>query len=130
EDANKYQKQAETDLDKNKKDDAGESMTKALKELEAAKKKLEELLKQMREEEIERLLADLEKRCRYMLALQIEVRDGTVTLDKDVLKTQDKKPDVTHSARGNKLRDKEEEILREADAALNIVRTEGSAVAF
>src|SRR5262249_22291251 len=134
EDANKYQKQAETDLEKKERekanDKAVENQTKAIEELEKAKKKLEDLLRQMREEEIERLLADLEKRCRYMLALQIEVRDGTVTLDKDILKTQDKKPDVTHSARGNKLRDKEEEILREADSALEIIKQEGSAVAF
>lgn len=130
EDANKYQKQAETDLDKNKKDDAAESQTKAIKELEAAKKKLEELLKQMREEEIERLLADLEKRCRYMLALQIEVRDGTVTLDREIDKHPEKKPDLVQGARSNKLADKEDEIVREAHAALKLIQTEGSAVAF
>jgi len=96
--------------------------------LEKAKKKLEELLKQMREEELERLLADLEKRCRYMLALQIEVRDGTVTLDKDIVKAG--KKDVGHAGRSNKLRDKEDEILREADTALNLIKTEGSAIAF
>ena len=99
EDANKYQKQAEDELDKNKKDDAADKQTKAIKELEAAKKKLEDLLKQMREEEIERLLADLEKRCRYMLALQIEVRDGTVGMDKEIEKSADKKATVAQSAR-------------------------------
>jgi len=131
EDANKYQKQAETDLDKNKKDDATDKQAKAIKALEDAKKKLEDLLKQMREEEIERLLADLEKRCRYMLALQIEVRDSTVGLDKDIKKNDDPKtPTTGQAARGNKLRDKEEEILREADGALKIIQTEGSAVAF
>jgi len=136
EDANKYQKQAETDLEKKERekkatnDDAVEKQTKALEELEKAKQRLEDLLKQMREEEIERMLADLEKRCRYMLALQIEVRDGTVTLDKDIQKTQDRKADVTHSARSNKLRDTEEVILREAHTAMDIIKTEGSAVAF
>lgn len=130
EDANKYQKQAETDLDKNKKDDASESQSKAIKELEAAKKKLEELLKQMREEEIERLLADLEKRCRYMLALQIEVRDGTVALDKEITGSPDGRPTLIQGARSNKLADKEDEIVREAHAALKLIQTEGSAVAF
>jgi len=134
EDANKYQKQAETDLDKKEKEKgnekAVESQTKAIEELEKARKKLEELLKQMREEEIERILADLEKRCRYMLALQIEVKEGTVNLDKDIRKTQSKKPDVTHHTRSHKLRDKEEEIAREAAMALKIIETEGSAVAF
>src|SRR5439155_24436369 len=126
EDANKYQKQAETDLEKKERekanDKAVENQTKAIEKLEEAKKKLEDLLKQMREEEIERILADLEKRCRYMLALQIEVRDGTVSLDKDIEKTDDKKPTVAQAARGNKLRDKEEEILREADGALKIIK--------
>jgi prefoldin subunit 5 len=64
-----------------------------------------------------------------MLALQIEVRDGTVTLDKDIVKAGGKK-DVGHAGRSNKLRDKEDEILREADTALNLIKTEGSAVAF
>ncbi len=130
EDANKYQKQAEIDLDKAKKNDASDNMTKAIKELEAAKKKLEDLLKQMREEEIERLLADLEKRCRYMLALQIEVRDGTVALDKDISKNPEKKPDLVQAGRANKLSDKEDEIVREAHQALKLIQTEGSAVAF
>jgi hypothetical protein len=130
EEANKYQKQAEIDLDKAKRDDAVDKQTKAIKELEAAKKKLEDLLRQMREEEIERLLADLEKRCRYMLALQIEVRDGTVVLDKEIAKEPEQKPTLTHTARVNKLADKEEEILREAATALKLIQTEGSAVAF
>lgn len=130
EDANKYQKQAEIDLDKKKKDDASESMTKAIKELEAAKKKLEDLLKQMREEEIERLLADLEKRCRYMLAVQIEIRDATVLLDKEIQKNVEKRPTLAQAARSNKLADDEDKLVREADQALKLIRTEGSAVAF
>jgi hypothetical protein len=130
EDANKYQKQAEIDLDKKKKDDATDSMTKALKELEAAKKKLEDLLKQMREEEIERLLADLEKRCRYMLAVQIEIRDGTVVLDKEIQKNAEPRPTLQQAARSNKLADDEDKLVREADMALKLIRNEGSAVAF
>lgn len=129
-DANKYQKQAEDDLDKDKKDDATDKQTKAIKELEAAKKKLEDLLKQMREEEIERLLAALEQRCRYMLALQIEVRDATVSLDKEIQKTADKKPTLAHGHKSNQQADKEETIIKEADAALKILEGEGSAVAF
>jgi hypothetical protein len=130
EDANKYQKQAEIDLDKAKRDGAVDNQTKAIKELEAAKKKLEDLLRQMREEEMERLLADLEKRCRYMLQMQIEVRDETVVLDRDITKEPEQKPTLTQTARVNKQADKEEEILREAAMALKLIQTEGSAVAF
>ena len=93
-------------------------------------KEVEDLLKQMREEEIERLLADLEKRCKYMLALQIEVRDGTVVIDKEIENSDYKKVTVAQSARVNKLADKEDEILREASGALKLIQTEGSAVAF
>src|SRR5205823_4847249 len=100
-------------------------------ELEKAKKKLEELLKQMREEELERLLAALEQRCRYMLALQIEVRDGTVDLDKDILKNKDKtKPSIAQANKSNKLADKEKEIVKEAEKAKKLLEDEGSAVAF
>src|SRR5439155_26970580 len=122
EDANKYQKQAETDLEKKERekanDKAVENQTKAIEKLEEAKKKLEDLLRQMREEEIERLLADLEKRCRYMLALQIEVRDGTVTLDKELSKNVEKKASPAQASRSIKMSEKEEEIIREAHAAL------------
>jgi hypothetical protein len=95
-----------------------------------AKKKLEDLLKQLREEEIERLLADLERRCRYMLALQIEVRDGTVVLDKQVLSNPDGKPNVANRAKSNQLADTEEKILKEAEAGRKLLEAEASAVAF
>jgi hypothetical protein len=130
EDANKYQKQAEDELDKNKKDDASDKQGKAIDELVKAKKKLEDLLKQLREEEIERLLADLERRCRYMLALQIEVRDGTVGLDKLVEANPDKKPNLANRAKSNNLADTEEKILKEAELARKLLEAEASAVAF
>ena len=47
-----------------------------------AKAELEKILRQLREEEIGRMLAMLEARFRQMLQLQEEVYEGTVRLDK------------------------------------------------
>jgi hypothetical protein len=125
--ANKHQKQAEEELNKKKNNDAVTKQDKALEQLKFAQKRLEELLKQLREEEIERLLAALQARCERMLAMQIGVRDGTVALDKAIDK---KEPNREQQQNSNVLSDKEEEIVREANQAIGIIQAEGSAVAF
>jgi hypothetical protein len=129
-DANKYQQAAENDLDKNNKDDASGNQTKAIDKLRDAQKKLEDLLRQLREEEIERLLAKLQERCQYMLQLQIQVRDGTVALDKVIQENADHKPTRADVQKSNELSDTEDEIIKEANAALRLLEAEGSAVAF
>ncbi len=129
-DANKYQKQAEEDLDKEKRADAGKNQETARDKLEEARKKLEDLLKQLREEEIERLLAALQARCQHMLVLQIAVRDGTVDLDKIIQGYADKKATRADDQTSLGLADKEEEIVKEAAQALQLIEAEGSAVAF
>jgi hypothetical protein len=127
EEANKQQEKAEKDLNQKKNQDAVAKQDKALEQLKYAKKRLEDLLKQTREEEIERLLAALQARCERMLALQIGVRDSTVTLDKDIDK---KDPSREQQQNSNVLSDREEEIIREASKAINIIQAEGSAIAF
>jgi hypothetical protein len=129
-DANHYQKIAENELDKNKKKEATDNQENALEKLRAAQKKLEDLLKQLREEEIERLLAALQARCQHMLALQIAVRDGTVDLDKVIQGNPDQKPTRADDQASLGLADKEEDIVKEAKAALRLIEAEGSAVAF
>jgi hypothetical protein len=129
-DANKYQKQAEQDLEKEKRADAGKNEEEAKEKLEAARKKLEDLLKQLREEEIERLLAALQARCQHMLALQIAVRDGTEALDKVIQAYTDKKPTRAENQASNELSDKEHEIVLEAATAIRLIEADGSAVAF
>lgn len=109
---------------------AGESQGKAVGKLNEAIKKLEEYLKQLRQEERQQKLADLLARSRKMLAQQIEVRDGTVKLDKDVSGTRDGKPTLLHAGRATRLSDQELAIVREANEALKLVRTEETAVAF
>src|SRR5262249_45439658 len=63
-------------------------------------------------------------------AMQIEVRDGTVKVYKDVEEHEGKKADRADQQSANKLSDKEEEIIREANNAIRILSAEGSAVAF
>ncbi len=118
------------EIAKNNKQPASEEQQKSIEKLEAAKKKLEQLLNQLREEELEQLLALLEKRCAKMLAMQIEVRDNTVTLDSLVQKTNDKKPTREHNQSSLRLADREGEIIDEADKAIALLKGEGSAVAF
>ena len=111
-------------------DKATQEQTEAIKNLDEAKRKLEELLRQLRQEEIERLLAALQMRCERMLQMQIEVRDGTIRVFKDVEGREARKPDRSDQQASNKLSDKEEEIIREANKAIQILTAEGSSVAF
>ncbi len=130
EDAEKYQERAEDNLRKDNRKDAPEDEQEALNKLNEAKKQLEDLLRQLREEEIERLLARLEARCRHMLALQIAVRDGTVELDKVIKGNPKAEPTRADQQASNVLSDKEDEIVKEAAAGLRLLEAEGSAVAF
>src|SRR5579875_1773671 len=130
EDAEKYQDRAEDNLRKDNRKDAPEDEQAALDKLNQAKKALEDLLRQLREEEIERLLARLEARCRRMLALQIGVRDDTVALDKVIKDNPNGQPTRADQQASNVLSDREEEIVKEARAGLALLEAEGSAVAF
>jgi hypothetical protein len=129
-DAEKYQERAEDNLRKDNRKDAPEDEEVALKKLNEAKKQLEDLLRQLREEEIERLLARLEARCRHMLAMQIKVRDGTVELDKVIQGNPMGQPTRADQQASNVLSDQEDEIVKEARAGLKLLEAEGSAVAF
>ncbi len=74
-------KDAEEKLKQAQRDGAIEDQEKALEELRQAKAELEEILRQLREEEMKRMLAMLEARFRQMLDIQIEVYEGTQRLD-------------------------------------------------
>jgi hypothetical protein len=105
-------------------------MGKAIDDLEKAKKKLEDLLNQIREEELERLLAALQARCEKMLAMQIQVLAGTETVFKAIESHQDKKPARADQQKSLQLSDDEKEIVAEATKAIEMLEAEGSAVAF
>jgi len=130
EDGNYQQKQAEENIAKGKNDPASENQIKAIKDLEAAKKKLEDLLRQLREEELERLLAALQARCEKMLAMQIQVLAGTETVFAKIQSHKDKLADNFDKRDSLKLSDDEKEIVVEATKAVEMLEAEGSAVAF
>ena len=129
-DANQYQRQAEDKIKKEDKEDASKKQSQAIAKLEEARRRLEEILRQLREEEIERLLAKLEQRCRYMLEIQMEVYDGTVRVDKAIGTNPDKKASRAEEQRSLQLSDREEVIVVEANKAIHILEAEGTAVAF
>jgi hypothetical protein len=103
-----------------------EKQEEAIRQLEQAKAELEEILRQLREEEIERMLAMLEARFRKMLELQRDVYDGTVRLDK-VPPTQ---WTHNHEIQSSRLSGKESQIVIECDKALLLLREDGTSVAF
>jgi hypothetical protein len=121
---------ASNELEKNKPDQAGPKVDDAIDKLNQAKKQLEDLLKQLREQEVERILAQLQARCEKMLAMQTLVRDGTVVLDKNIKGHEDQKPTRVDEQVSNGLADKEDLIVKEAGSAIRIIEAEGSAIAF
>lgn len=130
EDGNYQQKQAEDNIAKGKNEPASDNQQKAIKDLEAAKKKLEDLLRQLREEELERLLAQLQARCEKMLAMQIQVLAGTEAVFAKIQSHKDKLADNFDKRDSLKLSDDEKEIVVEATKAVEMLEAEGSAVAF
>jgi hypothetical protein len=124
------QKRGEQNIQKDDRPEASKDLDKALQELEETRKKLEARLKQIREEEQERLLADLQRRCERMLQMQIEVYEGTVRVDKAIAENADKKPSRANEQKSLQLSDREGEIVREAGKALTLLEEEGTVVAF
>ncbi|MGA2617782.1 MAG: hypothetical protein ABSF26_09240 [Thermoguttaceae bacterium] len=123
--ARQRMKDAQKKLDEAKRQGAFDEQEKAIRELEQARSELEEILRQLREEEMKRLLAMLEARFQQMLQAEREVYEGTVRLDKVP------QSDRTHSheIEAGRLSNKQTGIIVEVDKALLLLREEGSAVA-
>ena len=118
--------EAKKKLDDARRQDAVGKQEEALRELEQAKSDLEEILRQLREEEIERSLAMLEVRFRKMLEMQEEVYDGTQRLDKIPAAERTHNQEIESS----RLSSKESQIVVEVDKAALLLREDGGAVAF
>src|SRR5438132_12805666 len=65
-----------------------------------------------------------------MLAMQVNVQEGTVRVAKEIDKLADKRPTRDQQQDALKLSDKEKDIVTEATKALEMLEAEGSAVAF
>ncbi len=121
---------AAANLEQNKRKDAGDDLAKADEELKKAREELEKRLKQLREQELERILANLEARVSKMLAMQIEVMGQTKAIHAQVEKHPEKKAQPADFQNAQKQEDREAEIMSEADKAIQLLQSEGSAVAF
>jgi hypothetical protein len=84
------------------------------------------VLRQLREEEMERTLTQLVARFRKMLELQNLVYDGTVRLDR----VPEAERDHDEEIEAARLSRQEAQIVTDADKALLLLHEEGSSVAF
>lgn len=124
--AQKRMAEARKKLDEAKRDNAMKEQEEAIRELEQAKAELEEILRQLREEEMARTLEILERRFTEMLRMQEAVNRDTQGLHEIPLASRGK-PEEIESGR---LSREEKLILVEADKALQILKEDGTAIAF
>jgi hypothetical protein len=126
EQAQQRMEQAIEELQKKNRENASKEQEEAIRKLIEAKERIEELLRQLREEERELLLRSLEARFQKMLQLQEAV---LVTSEKlsSLPKEQwsDREFSLCRDAAST-----EREILIEADKSLEVLRADGSSVAF
>jgi hypothetical protein len=128
--AQQHMERVTDEIAKGKRDPAAKEADQAVEKLEAARRKLEELLRQLREEELERVLAALISRCQKMLAMQEEVLRGTLRVQSQVETNPGQKADRDNILASLNLSDDELKIVYEASKAIEILETEGSAIAF
>jgi len=119
-------KQAQKDLEEAKRDSAVEKQRQAEEEIRRAIDQLEKILRQLREEEMERELARLEARLRKMAQMQTAVLEKTRELAAMPVADRDRQTDL----RAGNLATEEKQIVLEADRAMLLLREEGSSVAF
>jgi hypothetical protein len=118
-------RKAQEKLDQAKRRDAREEQEKAIEELETARAELEEILRQMREQEVERLLVQLETRLRTMLRAQRAVLAGVEKLAAEAQSQADRERQLE----AVRLSREQNVIGSDAAKALTLVRDDGSAVA-
>jgi hypothetical protein len=124
--AQQRMQQAQERLKQAQRKEAVEEQEAALRELEQAKAELEKILRQLREEEMERLLVLLEARLRKMLEMQNQVYDETKKLDKSAESVPQHELEIASAS----LSRQEDQIAGEADRALMLLQEDGSSVAF
>ncbi|MBI1312984.1 hypothetical protein GC176_16970 [bacterium] len=112
------------ELKKKNEKDASKHQDEAIRRLLEAKDKLEEILRQLREEEKALMLTSLESRFKKMLSEQLLVYQDTVQL---AAKGKDE-PNLEPRAR--QLARREDEIVQEVNKAMILLQEEGSSVAF
>lgn len=122
--AEQRMRKAQEKLDEAKRRDARDEQEQAIEELETARAELEEILRQMREEEVERLLVQLETRLRTMLRVERAVLAGA-----EKLAAEASQADRERQLEGVRLSREQNGVGIDAAKALTLVRDDGSAVA-
>ena len=115
---------ARKELDAARRGEARGEQEKALQELETARAELEEILRQMREEEVERLLVQLEARVRDMLKAQ-----KAIVAAAEKLAAEAQVADRERELEAARLGRDQTAVGAAASKALALVRDDGSAVA-
>jgi hypothetical protein len=111
-------------LDEARRREARADQEKALEELETARAELEQILRQMREREIERLLVQLETRIRGMLKAERAVAAGA-----DKLAAASGQSERERQIEATRLSREQAAVAADAAKALTLLRDDGSAVA-
>lgn len=112
-------------LEEARRDDARTEQERAVEELETARAELEEILRQMREEEVERILVQLEARIRGMLKAERAVLGDTEKLAAADAAGSPRERQLEAARIGRE----QEKVGTDAAKALALVRDDGSAVA-
>jgi hypothetical protein len=110
-------------LDEARRQDARRDQEKALEELETARAELEEILRQMREQEVERLLVQLVARVRDMLAAEKRLQAAADAVAAAGTPGRERELETARLGR------EQQQVANEAARALVLVRDDGSAVA-
>ena len=124
--AERRMRNARQKLEQAKRADSIDEMRAAEKEISLAKQELEEILRQLREEEVERVLAMLEGRFRNMLEREIRVYESTRKLEQ----RSPAERNADFEIRAGKLAKEQNAIATEASRALMLLKEDGSSVAF
>ena len=117
---------AQQKMEEENRDQAVEEQLEAERELREAVEELEKILRQIREEEIERSLVDLESRLRRMNEQERMIREETGRLDKLEGDARDRTLDI----QANKLAIEQSKVVMEGQRALLLLQDEGSSTAF
>lgn len=124
--ARRAMQEAEKKLRDARRDGVQEKQREAQRELEAARAELERILRQLREEEMERLLTKLIARFQEMLASQQGIYEDTT----NIAKAGSESASRNLMLQAIRLSRRESELVRDAEKALTLLREDGTSVAF
>jgi len=122
--AEQRMRQARRAVEEARRRDARADQEKALEALESARAELEQILRQLREEEVERVLVQLAARVRQMLKVEVAVRSGVgEAVADDGLTGRERELEAARLGR------EQAKVGAAARRALALLRDDGSAVA-